>query len=423
VAVGNVIALSAPPRAALYLRPGRLASAQLRDILAAHRRPCDGIVIDPTLWSRQSDLASLANSSEVETILDPRSLELASDGGRERTGIAALPWYTSTLQTPAYFADAANRHEFVSDIAAFVLERKLTAVLAPTHFTQGDDDPWLGVDDALTADLRRILDRRGGENVRLYRPLYIHSSIARRPADVKSIAVRLQGSAADAIWLGVHPFGSTHAGPLALRRYIELCLGLHLAGLPLVGVHTGTVGLLLLAMGAISGIESGVTDLESFSLAQFQDMPVRDGRPVIGSTPRVYIQSLGAFMTKKQAQAFYSVRGMTAQHICQMGCCRRGVEDTLTWTINHFVTCRRQEVNRIASAPTHMRPRLYLDEMLRPASDRAVAASRAVSSLGPIRKRLDDWRQTMAGVLDQHHGLLPTISPAVPTGRRSTRAS
>lgn len=421
--MAEIIQLASPPRAVLYLRPGRLAAAQLRDILAAHRQPCDGVVVDQTIWSRQSDLVTLANAAGLETILDPRSLELASEGGRQRTGIAALPWYTSTLHTPEYFADAGNRLELVSEIAAFAVANKLSGVLSPTHFIQSADDPWLGPDDALTNDLRHSLDRRGGTAIRVYRPLYVHSAVARRSLEVQSLAARLANTPSDAIWLGVHPFGTSHSGPLALRRYIDLCLGLHAAGVPLVGVHTGTIGLLLLALGAIAGVESGVTDLESFNLNQFQDLPVKDGRPVIGSTPRVYIQTLGAFMTQKEAQAFFSVRGMTSQHICQVGCCRRGLEDTFSSKINHFVTCRAAEVNRIASAPTHLRPKLYLDEMLRPACDKAVAASRAVASLASARTRLDDWRQTMTGVLEKHGGTLPSVSRPLTVRGRTWRVS
>lgn len=421
--MAEIIPLGANPNLGHYLRPGRLGAAQLRDVIAANRRPCDGIVIDPVHWSRQTDLARLAKEAGIETILDPRSLELASEAGRLRTGITGLGWYTSTLHTPAFLGDSSNRHEVLSEVVRFVIDKGLSGVLAPTHFIQEQDDPWLDVDDALTRDLRLQLDRLGGRDVQLYRTLYVHSHLIRNAAFLQSITARLSASSANGLWLGVHPFGTNRSGPVALRRYVDLCVALHRTGLPLVGMHTGTVGVLLMALGAISGIESGITDLEGFHLDQFVKLPIADGRPAIGSTPRIYIQSLGIFMTKKEATAFFGVRGITAQHACQIGCCRRGVEDTYQYRIKHFVMSRDSEVQRLSSVPVHLRSKSYLDEYLRPACDKAVVASRAIPSLGRVRRRLDDWRQTMTGILERHGGNLPSTAPALHSRRRAWRAS
>jgi hypothetical protein len=251
----------------------------------------------------------------------------------------------------------------------------------------------------------------------------VHSEIARNARFVDALVTRLTNASSDAIWLGVHPFGTNHSGPLSMRHYVDLCVALHRTGLPLIGMHTGTVGVLLMALGALSGIESGVTNLEAFDLSQFGEMTMSTSGPNIGATPRIYIQSLGMFMTEKEARAFFGTRGMTAQHICQTGCCRRGIEDTYKYRINHFVTCRKSEVDRVSSVPAHLRPKQYLDDYLRPACDRAIAASRAVPSLVSCRRRLDSWRQAMTGILEAHGGALPSIAPTARFGRSSSRAS
>src|SRR5437667_3105757 len=136
-----------------YLRPGRLAAAQLRDAIATHRRPCDGLVIDPTLWDRQSELAALAAGAGIDTVLDPRSLELASAGGRNRTGVSDLPWFTPEVHMPQYLLDGSHRYEALSQIAAFAVGHGLSAVLAPTHFVEAVNDPWLDIDDLITTEL------------------------------------------------------------------------------------------------------------------------------------------------------------------------------------------------------------------------------------------------------------------------------
>lgn len=419
----EIIQLARSAPLALYLRPGRSGAAQIRDMIAAHRLPCEGLVLDPALWRRQSDLAGLASGARLDTVLDTRSLELASHGGRERSGIGDLPWFTSPLHTPNYLLDAAHRYEVVSEIARFTVNHGLSSVLAPTHFLLTPDDPWLRVDDLLTNDLRRHLDLTGGNDVRIYRPVYIHSQLLRSRAFLEDLTTRLVSSPVHALWLGVHPFGTSSAGPLAMRRYVDFCLELHRCGRPLIGIHTGTVGVLLMALGALSGIESGITDLETFRIDQFGELPISDGSPAIGSTPRIYIQSLGVFMTQKEARAFFGVRGLSSQHACQTGCCRRGVEDTYRYRINHFVTNRSEEVRRLSRVPAHLRSKHYLDEFLRPACDKAAAASRAVPSLVPARERLDAWRQTMTGILDRYHGNLPTFAPALRLEGDSQRAS
>ena len=68
----------------------------------------------------------------------------------------------------------------------------------------------------------------------------------------------------DAVWLRIHPFGTTAAGPIALRGYIEACRDLHRVGVPLVAERSGTIGVALMAFGAVGGIESGITLGERF---------------------------------------------------------------------------------------------------------------------------------------------------------------
>src|SRR5205823_1235341 len=137
-----------------------------------------------------------------------------------------------------------------------------------------------------------------------------------------------------------------------------------------VGLSTGAVGLLLMALGALGGIESGITDGETFDASQHLRRPrvQRDGKPM-GATARIYLTTLQTSLTTTEATAFFGTRGMTGQHICQNPnhCCRRGLRDMLANRVEHFARSRQGEVARLSEFPRHRRPQLYLDETLRPA--------------------------------------------------------
>jgi len=419
--MSQVVPLAQPPRLALYLRPGRSGSGRLQELIAQNRNPCDGVVIDSALWSRQAELASVARDSGLEVVLDPRSLELSSAEGHERAGVRSLPWYTREVHTPASLADFGTRKTLISRMADFAVGHNLTAVLAPTHFIQSTGDEWWDIDDRLVAELRRELDQRNAAHLLIYRPIYVHAQVMRDAAELHRITQRLRSSPIDAIWLAVHPFGTSTAGSVALRRYVDGSRTLHEVGVPIVGMHTGTVGVLLMALGAVGGIESGITDGENFNVDQHTKRPVRkEGSKSMGATPRVYIQTLGVFLTAHEAEHFFSIRGMTAQHSCQNGCCPRGLQDMLGNKLAHFVQCRSGEVSKLSKVPQQLRPKVYLDDELRPASDRAIAASRASARMQGARRRLDEWRKTFAGILERDGGALPTIS-AAPSGKRLAR--
>jgi hypothetical protein len=215
----------------------------------------------------------------------------------------------------------------------------------------------------------------------------------------------------------VHSFGTTHSGPLALHRYIDTCRQLHKLHLPLVGERTGTVGLALLAFGAVGGIESGITIGEHFDVRPY--LQPRKGKGFL-RPPRVYLPDIGAFLEKNVAATFFDHRGMRGAFACQSGCCRRGVSDMLENPRRHFVTRRSREVAELSRAPVNLRPGIYMDAFLRPATDLAVRTTRAEPSLERHRQRLDSWRGTL-GAQQQEDRLVRTTHSLVPDGRRIIR--
>lgn len=395
-----------------YLRPGRNDHTIVQQLLSESHLGATGLVVDPTLIARQADFTHEAGRQGIETVLDPRSVDLSTPAGFLLSGVADLPWAPAVPHVPPDLLGASGLL-LAEALAEFVVHNGISAVLAPTHIVANGHDAWLEVDAELVGHLRRALDARGRRESPIYYPLVVRSGVLYDEEERKRLIAHLEVLPIDALWLRVHPFGTTSSGPLALRRYIHACQDLHQLGVPLVGEHTGTVGVPLLAFGAVGGIESGITLGERFSLDRYTRLI--DGSGYLPA-PRVYIADLGAFLTRDQARSLYAKRGMRAAHGCQdQRCCPRGWEDAIVNPRRHFVVQRGSEVTRLSRTPAELRPTIYLNEFLRPASDAAIRAAAAEPALEPVRKRLDSWRATLGALLASEP---PQTHSAVPSGQR-----
>lgn len=216
----------------------------------------------------------------------------------------------------------------------------------------------------------------------------------------------------DALWLRVHPFGTSQSGPVALRGYIEVCRDLHGLRVPLVAERTGTVGLALLAFGAVGGIEGGITVREGFDVTPLLRPPAGEG---FSPTPRVYLPSLGAFLTRKRAQRLFENRRMRSEFGCQNPRCCRRATDMLRDPRRHFAVQRMSEVTKLSRVPAQLRAGIYLDDFLRPATDLALQAAAIEPSLEPTRRRLESWRITLGAM---HRERPTTTFSQLPEGKR-----
>jgi hypothetical protein len=404
----------------LYLRPGRNDHNVLVQMLEAGGEDLSGFVFDPCLEQRHRELRETAVEHKLEAVLDPRSVDLATEGGIGRSGIDSLPWSLGdeAPHTPSRLR--AERNPFAERIAARVIEAGYTAVLAPTHYVADSHDEWCLVDGALTVALRDALDSAGAPAVPIYYPLVISGSALRSWPERRRFKEQLAALPIDAIWLRVHAFGTTSSGPRALRGYVEAGRDLHALGIPLVAERVGSVGLALMAFGAVGGIESGITLGERFNVQDLRKKP-QEGKGGFSPQARVYIAELGTFLTTKQAREFFEIRGMKARFGCKdSDCCRRGVLDMTGNPRPHFLRRRPREVTEMSRLPEDLRASVYLDEFLRPATDLALTASRAYPQLEKARTRLEGWRTTLGAI----HRDRPAETFAIsPRGQRLARRS
>ena len=400
-----------------YLRPGHRDSALLARLISQGFDVGAGIILDPSITERTADLRDVARSAGIELIADPRSVELSMAGGFARSSISSLPWAGASPHT---YADLRNSggDGLCRSIAAHVLETGVSAVLAPTHFIDGLPD-WLPLDSHLTRQLRRELDALGANQVAIYYPLV---STLRTLSDdrvlervVAGLSSLAREETIDAVWLRLHPFGTTSAGPINLRRYVAVAQALRGIGVPLVGEKTGTVGLLLLALNAVGAIESSITYGDRFDVRALQKPS--DGKGFI-PPPRVYFSTFGAMIKKSMARSLFERPILRSRHGCQSTCCPRGYRDMIDDPRRHFVISRALEVARISNVPAGVRAENYLTTWLRPASDRAVQVAELGPELMTHRKRVDDWRVTVSTMLENPE-LEMSSQSLVPTGRRS----
>ena len=252
------------PGIALYFRPGLNDHIELQR-LVVEDQPISGVVFDPTLAARQAELLDACRGRGIETVLDTRVMELALPGSADRASLGRLPWAQSGRLPPAALTGGSG-DALVERVVDYVGRNRLGAVLAPTHFVSGVDDPAFAVDRRLAGELRAALDRRGLNSVAIYHPLAMPLSALRDGSMSLQLAHRLQGIDVDALWLRFHPFGSSEFGPVKLLTYITACQNLRTVGLPLLAERTGTIGLALAAFGAVGGIECGLTLGERFNI-------------------------------------------------------------------------------------------------------------------------------------------------------------
>ena len=399
-----------------YIRPFRRDSTHLSQLIAEGMPVGAGIVLDCIAPRETRALRDEARRSGLEVILDPRSMELATPGGFSRAPLRQLPWAGESIHQPHRFLDQ-RAPRLVEDLVRMAVEMGATAVLSPTHYLEKADSPWLGIDIEIAQHLRRTLDRNGGTEIALY---YVWGTNfqALTEEERTRVITRLRGEVPmDALWLRVHNFGTSSSGPVNLRRYIRLARACHQLGIPIVAERTGTVGLGLLAIGAVGGIESGITAGDIFNASSLL-RPSR-GRGFVPA-PRVYLPSIGAFLRPDRAANFLQRRGMHG-HICQgRGCCHRGMADMVGDPRRHFVVTRAREIESLSSLPAAFRGERYLESWLRPASDRATRAMAVDTSLERHRNRLDGWRGTLGAILEEDlRGEVTRSSP--PEGRRLRR--
>ncbi len=395
---------------AIFARPGHTDHKLLCQLLSEGRAGIAGAVFDAAHAEEQDELLRAINGRNLWSVLDTRALELSTPGGftaRRRV----LPWAGSRPHAVGDF-DGTKAYDFARHIVQFVLDRKYSALLAPTHYlARGFGDPWLHVDMRLLELIRDELDRNDGKDVAIYYPLSVPTNVFFDGAQRIALKQAFRDAPVpNALWLRIHPFGG-HSGHVTLESYIRSARDLQEMGVPLVGEKVGAVGSALLAFGALGGLDIGVSSGEKFDYKRL----LKKSAPGKGFAPHrgVLLGGLGISLDTKVAAKFFENRTLRAQYGCHdTHCCRNGPSDTLQDPRRHFLLSKFIEVEQIGATPFGERPSTFLERNLRPATDRLGRVAQ-VDLPNAIKKKivreqrkLSGWRNTL-GELSR----IPQISP------------
>lgn len=374
-----------PARLGYYLRIGRNDHVTVANLLAEGERGYLGLVVDAQHASRHRELIAAASERGLDVVLDTKSQPAAFVGGYSQT-LGELPWglgRQATLQD--YVGNEGMRR--ADEIAGFIHEHSLSAVIAPTHLISSVNDPWFDADRRVAARLRTLLPREGA----LVYSLAIPMQLLRDPAERDALIDGLRGVQMDALWLKIENFGADATGE-KVRAYIEAAEAFHQLKVPLIADHVaGVPSLASLAFGAVGGIAHGVMMFEGFKASGWRRVPNGMGRT---PSPRVYLQGLDVLVSREQAAEFldHSTR-VRGQHACRdPRCCPRGLRDMIEHPARHYCYAHARQVEALNAIPASRRVAEFMDKTLRPRSDALAAA--AALNIGD---------QKLSGLLQKRH--------------------
>ncbi len=348
-----------------------------------------GIILSATDMEGAEDLLQAADGAGIDSILDPLSVELSTTGGWVRRGVQELPWAGADIHAPELFTDRFIA-AYCAEVASQAVDSGMASVLAPSHYLRTLPSPWLNVDERLAVELRHALDERGGRRVAIYYPLTLSLRAIGPDAAMMYLAgflERIRSSGAiDAVSLRLDGFGVSDSTAPRIQRVIALARALHGLSLPILGEKMGALGLHLMAFGAIGAVESGLTIGETCDLRSYMKTPTGKGRM---PAPRVYLQGLGALVSRKVARKLLQNPGVRHSLVCQNSDCCTTKEEMVRDPRRHYVYQRTQEVLSLSRIPTDERRSESLSRL-----KSAIEATRSVcSASGELQTHASRLRQ------------------------------
>jgi len=415
----------APDPLGLFIRAGRIDQKDIQTFITAGSGGMSGVVFEAKRVASQKELLALVLDRGLDAVLDPQTQAMATSGGYSES-LGKLPWASGRPHTIADFGNDIARRLRADKIAEFVVEHGFTQVLAPTHLISGPDDPWLEADIATAKALRAALLARGASSVLVNFSLALGYEAFRTEAKRRAILARLRAAVLDSVWLNVDGCGSD-SSPTAVTRYGDAAVDFHALGLPIIADHLGgLVGLSLLAFGAVGGLSHGVTLGERFHCGHW--IKPKQGTP-FGQGLRVYVPGLDMMLPRLEAEKFFESATKARSHFgCRdTACCARGVADMLQSPGRHFLFQRTREVAGLSQIPESLRPQRFLEEHLRPASDRALVAKELPlpeqlrKKADAQSKRLNDLRVVLGAYAQKRRDATFAQHPTTRLAREATR--
>lgn len=387
---------SVPDPLALYVRAGRTDHTALLGFLATGDAAMAGLVFEAKRVAKQHELLHQVAERHLDAVLDPMTQQMATVGGYNEA-MDDLPWSAGRAHVLADFQTLLQRRNIATQVAEFALMHGFSQVIAPTHLIRGPVDPWLQIDIEVFNLLRDALDRRGGGKVQIVYSLALSYEAFRSQALRQDIVAALEGINASGLWLRVEGCGSDNAGSRVIK-YAQAASDFHVIGPVVADYMGGLMGLALLAFGAVGGLAHGVTLGERFATAHWHKRSEGTG---FAQHTRVYLPGLDWQLPRVEAEKLFESGGQRAKAAFGCNdprCCPRGIQGMTKAPARHFLYQRTREIGGLSLVPESLRPQDFLEKHVRPASDRALLATKldlpenlALKALA-TSKRLDAMR-------------------------------
>lgn len=415
----------APDPLGLFIRAGRIGHKDIQNFINAGSGSLTGVVFEATRLTSQKELLSLVLERGLDAVLDPQTQPMATVGGYSDS-LGKLPWAAGRQHRLEDFSNDLAQRARADKIADFVVTHGFTQVLAPTHLISGPDDPWLTADLGTVKHLRAALTARGANKVLVGYSLALGYETFRTEAKRRAILERVRGARLDSLWLNVDGCGA-NSTPTAVTRYGDAASDFHALRLPIVADHMGgLVGLSLLAFGAVGGLCHGITLGERFDCSPWKRP--KEGTP-FSQALRVYLPNLDMLLPRVDAEKLFESGAKARAHFgcTNTACCGRGIRDMVESPGRHFLFQRSREVAGLAQIPESLRPQHFLEEHLRPASDRALVArdlplsESLTKKLAVQSKRLNDLRVVLGEYAQKRRDVTFAQHPLPRSARESRR--
>ena len=393
------------------VRIGHTGHRALENLHTAGRAPISRAVIDASHSLRQKELIATLSNSGAEIILDTKAAELAYLAGIHSKA-AQLPW--ANADRPHSASDWAGQKgvELTQAVADFAIAGSIDTVLSPAHMIMNAESPWLVTDLQATHNLRRALDQRGGENIRIDYHLILPIGLLKEIGQLQVVLQRLRSAPVDNVWLRVSGYGM-NGSPAGTKRFIETAWELSKLNKPLIADQVGgLVGLALASFGAVGGICHGVAAKENFRTSNWKRPPGNGG----SSEKRIYLPQLDMYLYRSKAETFMAGRNARSLVTCRDRTCCQKPEDMFNQSQAHALTQSARIIEQLNNQPELKRIDHLLGKIipetgrnLRKARKIKIDDERLTNRLAKKSDRLDLMHQT----LERLNGKLESVPVAL----------
>ncbi|WP_085899437.1 hypothetical protein [Kiloniella majae] len=392
------------------------AHRRFGDLYAAGRLPIRRAVFDASRIAGQKEFVEALRRDGVEIVLDTEVAELAAPE-KFKTHVKDAPWASAAegdLLDPHFFDGTHSQVNIINWIAKFAVEQKVHTVLAPSHYLADKNfSNWLSVDTQSCIELRKSLDREGGNNIAIDYPI-IHLHTALNQQSVRNqIVERINDLPIDNIWIRASGLG-TEPKPQATKQFLRTLYDFHNFNKPIIIDHVdGLMAQSLVAFGGASGLAQGIGERCQFKANSWHKTPQeRDSSKPFGRTTYIPISGLGRRLSAKELKLLASAKGGKKYLGCQDICCKHGVQNMLEDSRQHSAYQAISPIKRLSEVPDLNRENFFLESPLLEAERLA----RNIKDLNPSPAEAEKYSidiSSLKGRLTKYHHSVGKLSDAL----------